>query len=112
MDLVLVVALCEVYELEIERLLRQFGNLVLAFVLPYGGVYEVFVVTVGLAFGRLVLDTEVTAARLLAVQRVARQSVRPVRGNRPDAEPFSNSTLKSSALPTTFTSFQNSLRNA
>ena len=31
-----------------------------------------FVVTVGLAFGRLVLDTEVTAARLLAVQRVAR----------------------------------------
>ena len=59
MDLVLVVALCEVYELEIERLLRQFGNLVLAFVLPYGGVYEVFVVTVGLAFGRLVLDTEV-----------------------------------------------------
>ena len=83
MDLVLVVALCEVYELEIERLLRQFGNLVLAFVLPYGGVYEVFVVTVGLAFGRLVLDTEVTAARLLAVQRVA-----------------------------TFTSFQNSLRNA
>ena len=45
MDLVLVVALCEVYELEIERLLRQFGNLVLAFVLPYGGVYEVFVVS-------------------------------------------------------------------
>ena len=87
MDLVLVVALCEVYELEIERLLRQFGNLVLAFVLPYGGIYEVFVVTVGLAFGRLVLDTEVTAARLLAVQRVA-PSVRPVRGNRPDAEPF------------------------
>ena len=41
MALIFVVALCGVYELEVQRLLGEFRSLVHALVLPYGGVYEV-----------------------------------------------------------------------
>mgnify|MGYP002899023699 CR=1 FL=1 len=60
--LVFVVALCGVYELEVQRFFRQLGGCVLALVLPYGGIYEVLVVALGLAFLGLVLRAEVAAA--------------------------------------------------
>ena len=60
--LVFVVALCGVYEFEVQRFFRQLGGCVLALVLPYGGIYEVLVVALGLAFLGLVLRAEVAAA--------------------------------------------------
>ena len=74
-SLVFVVALSGVYEFEVQRLFRQFGSGVLALVFPNGGVYEVFVVTLGFALFGLVLYAEVTAARLLAVECVARHQL-------------------------------------
>ena len=59
------------YELEVQRLFGQLRSLVHALVLPYGGIYEVFVVTLGFALFGLVLRTEVAAAGLLAVECVA-----------------------------------------
>ena len=59
------------YELEVQRLLGHLGLLVHALVLPYGGVYEVLVVAFRLTLFCLVLDAEVSAARLLAVEGVA-----------------------------------------
>src|SRR5437016_1910106 len=71
----LVAAPCEVHVLELELLLVQLGRRADAFELPRGDVAEVVVVAERLALFRLVLDSEVTAARLLAVQRVAAQQL-------------------------------------
>jgi len=59
MALIFVVALCGVYELEVQRLLGEFRSLVHALVLPYGGVYEVLVVALGFALLGLVFRAEV-----------------------------------------------------
>ena len=89
-SLVFVVALSGVYEFEVQRLFRQFGSGVLALVFPNGGVYEVFVVTLGFALFGLVLYAEVAAARLLAVECVSPSSRKSARRSA-----FSSSTLKS-----------------
>ena len=49
MALVFVVALCGVHELEVQGLFGELRSLVHALVFPYGGIYEVLVVTLGLA---------------------------------------------------------------
>ena len=69
-SLVFVVALSGVYEFEVQRLFRQFGSGVLALVFPNGGVYEVFVVTLGFALFGLVLYAEVEIGRASCRERV------------------------------------------
>ena len=85
-SLVFVVALSGVYEFEVQRLFRQFGSGVLALVFPNGGVYEVFVVTLGFALFGLVLYAEVAASRAISSPS-SRKSAR--------RSAFSSSTLKS-----------------
>ena len=57
MALVFVVALCGVHELEVQGLFRELRGCVHAFVLPYGGIYEILVVALGFALLGLVLPS-------------------------------------------------------
>src|SRR3954453_13011342 len=71
----LVAPLCQVHVFELEGLLVELGLGNVARPAPGGGVGEVVVVTQRFAVLGLVLDPEVTAAGLLAVQRVAHEQL-------------------------------------
>src|ERR1019366_9787460 len=71
----LVGPLSEMHVLELERFLVEFGIGVVACVLPRGDVREVLVVAEGFSVVGLMFDAEVTAAALLAVQRVPAQQL-------------------------------------
>ena len=97
--------------LELERLLVQAGVGVVARVLPGRDVREVLVVAQRLAILGLVLDPEVAAAALLAVQGVA-DSSSPNSRKSATRPAFSSDWLSDSPSPSTRTFLWNSSRRA